>query len=181
MGGPAPAAQSVDLVKLVAMVDASKLAQAAGVASAAATGASAPLLKLAGPLPMLNNPGYGALDNLAIAAFVLLTILLLVRYGRGFLAHIAVLLGIVAGCALALGKMGFDKAGKAAWFDLVTPFAFGLPTFDPVMVPPRRLRRTEGRRGPARQSRYRACPSRQAGTRCQVAGANWVATPAKVC
>ena len=132
---------------------------------------------------MLNNPDYGALDNLAIAAFVLLTILLLVRYGRGFLAHIAVLLGIVAGCALALalGKMGFDKTGKAAWFDLVTPFAFGLPTFDPVMVPPRRLRRTEGRRGPARQSRYRACPSRQAGTRCQVAGANWVATPAKVC
>jgi uracil-xanthine permease len=136
MGGPAPAAQSVDMVKLVAMVDASKLAQAAGAASAAATGASAPMLKLAGPVPMLNNPGYGALDNLAIAAFVLFTILLLVRYGRGFVANIAVLLGIVAGCALAvaLGKMGFDKVGKAGWFDLVTPFAFGMPTFDPVMV-----------------------------------------------
>jgi uracil-xanthine permease len=94
------------------------------------------MLKLAGPVPMLNNPGYGALDNLAIAAFVLFTILLLVRYGRGFVANIAVLLGIVAGCALAvaLGKMGFDKVGKAGWFDLVTPFAFGMPTFDPVMV-----------------------------------------------
>ena len=135
MGGPAPAAQGVDMVKLVAMVDASKLAQSAGAASAA-TGASAPMLKLAGPLPMLNNPGYGALDNPAIAAFVLLTILLLVRYGRSFLANIAVLLGIVAGCALAvaLGKMGFEKVGEAAWFDLVTPFAFGLPTFDPVLL-----------------------------------------------
>ncbi len=136
MGGPAPAAQSVNLPKLAAMVDSARAVQAAAAASASATGASAPLLKLAGPVPMLDNPGYGALDNLAIAAFVLVAILLLVRHGRGFVANIAVLLGIVAGCAVAvaLGKMGFDKVAKAPWFDLVTPFAFGLPTFDPVMV-----------------------------------------------
>jgi len=36
--------------------------------------------------------------------------------------------------AMALGKMNFDKVGKAAWFDVVTPFAFGLPTFDVVMI-----------------------------------------------
>jgi uric acid transporter len=42
----------------------------------------------------------------------------------------------VAGCAVAmvLGKMNFDKVGKAAWFDVVTPFAFGMPTFDIVMI-----------------------------------------------
>jgi len=47
-----------------------------------------------------------------------------------------VLLGIVAGCAVAaaLGKMNLDKVAKAHWFDVVTPFAFGLPTFDPVMI-----------------------------------------------
>ena len=52
--------------------------------SAAATGASAalPALKLAGPVPMLNNPGYAALDNLAIAGAVLVFILLLVKFGR---------------------------------------------------------------------------------------------------
>ncbi len=85
---------------------------------------------------MLDNAGYGALDHMAIAAFVLVAILLLVRFGRGFLANISVLLGIVVGCvvAAALGKMHFDKVGKAAWFDIVTPFAFGLPTFDPVMI-----------------------------------------------
>ncbi|MEO8806513.1 MAG: solute carrier family 23 protein, partial [Burkholderiaceae bacterium] len=135
MGGPAPLAQSVDVPKLVAMVDGVK-ATAAAAAASVAPGASAPVMKLPGPIPLLNNPNYGALDNIAVAAFVLVVILLITRYSRGFLANISVLLGIVAGCVLAvlLGKMGFDKVGKAQWFDVVTPFAFGLPTFDIVMV-----------------------------------------------
>ena len=58
------------------------------------------------------------------------------KYSKGFIANISVLLGIVAGCAIAIGmgKMNFDKVGKAHWFDIVTPFAFGMPTFDPVMI-----------------------------------------------
>ena len=135
MGGPASLAQSPDVPKLVAMVDKVK-AGAAVAASAAAPGASAPALKLPGPIPMLDNPNYGALDNMAVAAAVLVFILLLVKYGRGFIANISVLLGIIAGCvvAAAMGKMNFDKVGKANWFDFVTPFAFGMPTFDIVMI-----------------------------------------------
>ena len=135
MGGPAPLAQSVDVPKLVAMVDGVK-ATAAAAAASVPLGASAPAMRLPGPIPMLDNINYGALDNMAIAAFVLVVILLITRYSRGFLANISVLLGIVAGCvlAVALGKMGFDKVGKAHWFDVVTPFAFGVPTFDIVMV-----------------------------------------------
>ncbi|WP_395700926.1 nucleobase:cation symporter-2 family protein [Aquabacterium sp.] len=127
MGGPAPLAQSVDVPKLAAMVDAAR---------ATAAAASAPLARLPGPVPMLDNPGYGALDNMAIAGAVLVFILLLVKYGRGFVANISVLLGIVAGCgvAAALGKMHFDKVAQAHWFDLVTPFAFGMPSFDGVMI-----------------------------------------------
>ena len=138
-GAPANFAQTVDVPRLVSMVDAAKAAAAAGAASAAAAGASAvaatPALKL-GPIPMLDNPAYGALDNLAIAAFVLLLVLMLVRFGKGFVANISVLLGIVAGCVLAasMGKMHFDKVAKAHWFDVVTPFVFGMPIFDPVMV-----------------------------------------------
>lgn len=137
-GAPAPLAQDVDVPKLVAMVDAAKAAAAAATASAAAAGgaASAVAVKLSGPIPMVNNPGYGALDNLAIAAFVLVVILLIVKYMKGFVANISVLLGIVIGCAVAaaLGKMSFDKVAKAHWFDVVTPFAFGMPTFDIVMI-----------------------------------------------
>ncbi len=137
MGGPAFLAQRTDVPKLVAMVDAAKAAAAAAAASAgvAAGAASAPALKL-GPIPMVDNPAYGALDDMAIAGVVLVFILLLVRYARGFVANISVLLGIVGGCAIAiaLGKMHFDKVATAHWFDVVTPFAFGMPTFDPVMI-----------------------------------------------
>jgi NCS2 family nucleobase:cation symporter-2 len=127
MGGPPNLAQAVDVPKLVAMVDGVK-------ASAAA--ASAPVAKLPGPIPMLDNASYGALDNMGIALFVLVVILLIARYSKGFLGNVSVLIGIIAGCAVAvaMGKMGFEKVAKANLFDIVTPFAFGLPTFDPVMV-----------------------------------------------
>ncbi|GAB3191007.1 nucleobase:cation symporter-2 family protein [Hydrogenophaga aquatica] len=127
LGGPPPMAQSVDVPKLVAMVDGAK---------AAAAQSGAELTKLPGPIPMVDNPAYGALDNLAIAAVVLVFILLLVKYTRGFVANISVLLGIVVGCVIAvgMGKMNFDKVDKAHWFDVVTPFAFGTPTFDIVMI-----------------------------------------------
>jgi NCS2 family nucleobase:cation symporter-2 len=141
MGGPANLAQSVDVPKLVTMVDGAKAAAAAAASSAslvvpAMPGAIAPDMKLPGPVPMLDNLNYGALDNLTIAVFVLVVILLIARYSRGFLANVSVLIGIIAGCVLAvgLGKMGFDKVARAPWFDVVTPFAFGMPTFDPVMV-----------------------------------------------
>jgi NCS2 family nucleobase:cation symporter-2 len=128
MGGPPNLAQNLDVPKLVAMVDGAK-------AAAASASSAAPVVKL-GPLPMLDNATYGALDNMAIAAFVLVVILLIARYSRGFLSNVSVLVGIVAGCVLAvgLGKMNFDKVQRANWVDIVTPLSFGMPTFDVVMV-----------------------------------------------
>ena len=125
MGGPAFLAQFTDVGRLVDMVD-----------SARYTALAAEVPVRIGPVPLVDNPDYGALDHLAIAGFVLAVILLLVKFGRGFVANISVLLGIVAGCvvAVALGKMNFDKVAKAGWIDVVTPFAFGMPTFDPVMI-----------------------------------------------
>jgi NCS2 family nucleobase:cation symporter-2 len=131
MGGPEFMAQTVDVTKLAVMLDSARASAAALPASGLGNG-----LKLPGPIPMLPSANYAALDNLAISGFVLACILLLVKYGRGFVANIAVLLGLAAGCglAIALGKMNFDKVGKANWFELVTPFSFGTPTFDVVMI-----------------------------------------------
>ncbi|MCB1911691.1 MAG: purine permease [Rhodocyclaceae bacterium] len=134
LGGPAFLAQSTDVPALVAMVDSAR--EAAAQANAALpAGAEAVPITL-GKIPMVDNPNYGALDNMAIAGLVLLVILLLVRFGRGFVANISVLLGLIFGCIVAVlvGKMGFEKVGAAHWFDVVTPFAFGMPTFDIVMV-----------------------------------------------
>ncbi|CAN5891385.1 nucleobase:cation symporter-2 family protein [soil metagenome] len=102
------------------------------VAAAKAAGTAIP----AGPAPMILNPNYAALDNLAIALFVLAAILLIAKFARGFVANISVLLGIVMGGVVAtlLGKMTFEKVGRAAWFDVVLPFHFGMPIFDPLLI-----------------------------------------------
>jgi len=36
--------------------------------------------------------------------------------------------------ASLLGMMSFDKVAKANWFELVLPFQFGMPVFDPVLI-----------------------------------------------
>ena len=90
-------------------------------------------LKLA---PTVPNPLYAAPGNILIAVLVLATILLIARFGRGFVANIAVLVGILVGgiIAAALGLMHFEKVAAAAWFAPIKPFHFGTPTFDPVMI-----------------------------------------------
>lgn len=105
--------------------------------TAAAAGTTLPpmpeKLGLAAPMP---NPAYAPLGNVGISAVVLVAIMLIARYGKGFVANISVLLGIIIGGVLAtiLGKMAFTKVGEAAWFGLITPFHFGTPIFDPVMI-----------------------------------------------
>ena len=84
----------------------------------------------------LKNPAYAPLGNVAVSAVVLLSILLIARFAKGFVANISVLLGIVIGCvvAIATGAMHFDKVAEAGYFALVTPFHFGMPSFDLVMI-----------------------------------------------
>jgi uric acid transporter len=84
--------------------------------------------------PAPNLPGYGDLTHLGMAAFVMVAILLLTRFGKGFVSNIAVLIGIVIGCvvAFAIGKMGFAKVANAEWFGIIYPFAFGVPKLDIV-------------------------------------------------
>jgi len=82
------------------------------------------------------NPAYGAPENLAIALIVLVAILLITKYAKGFVANIAVLLGLVVGfaIALALGRISFAGVADAKWLDVVMPFSFGMPTFDPGAI-----------------------------------------------
>ncbi|MCJ2052485.1 nucleobase:cation symporter-2 family protein [Methylobacterium sp. J-070] len=84
----------------------------------------------------LGNPRYGAPLYLAIAAFVLCVIMAITRYGTGFVNSASVLIGIVAGMIVAgfFGLVDLGRVAGAPWFDIVRPFAFGLPTFDPVSI-----------------------------------------------
>jgi uracil-xanthine permease len=95
-----------------------------------------PLPKGLSIVPSVPNPKYADLGGLGIAALVLVSILLIVKYGRGFIANISVLLGIVIGAVVAtlFGFMTFEKVGNAAWVDIVLPFHFGMPQFDPILI-----------------------------------------------
>ena len=87
-------------------------------------------------LPTVPNPKYADLTGFGVAALVLVSILLIVKFAKGFIANISVLLGIVIGgvVATAMGIMTYEKVGKAPWFDVVLPFHFGAPQFDPVLI-----------------------------------------------
>ena len=98
-----------------------------------AAGGQPMLFSASGPVP---NPEYGAPINLALAGTVLLAILLMTAYFKGFLANVAVLLGLVIGfvIAIALGRVHLGGLGDAAWVRIVLPFQFGLPTFDVMSI-----------------------------------------------
>ncbi|MBP6132587.1 nucleobase:cation symporter-2 family protein [Thauera sp.] len=85
---------------------------------------------------MVDNPAYGAPEYLAIAAIVLVVVLAITRYGRGFLSNVAVLLGMGVGfaIAIALGKVSFDGLADVHWISVVTPLHFGMPVFDPISI-----------------------------------------------
>ena len=85
---------------------------------------------------MIPNPNRDALDGFALSLIVLLVILGVTRFGKGFLANIAVLLGIIVGAILAalIGKMEFGAVGKAAWVGVTLPFQFGFPEFQIVPI-----------------------------------------------
>lgn len=88
----------------------------------------------AGGLP--TSPDYGAPLHLGVALIVLVVILLIMKYVKGFFANIAVLLGIVVGfiIAVALGKVNFGGVADAKWVALVYPFQFGMPAFDLIAI-----------------------------------------------
>ncbi|MGL5513846.1 MAG: nucleobase:cation symporter-2 family protein [Sporomusa sp.] len=81
-------------------------------------------------------PDFADVGNLALASTVLIIIIVLYRALKGFWSNIAVLLGLVIGTLLAasLGMANFSQVSTAAWFQLVTPLAFGMPVFDVTAI-----------------------------------------------
>lgn len=70
----------------------------------------------------------GSLRNLGIATFVLVAILLLYRFGPGFLGATAVLGGLVLGYVIAsmFGMVDWGRVADAPWVAAPEPLKFGL-------------------------------------------------------
>jgi uric acid transporter len=74
---------------------------------------------------------FGAAGYLAVAALVLAVILLVIKFTRGFLQNVAVLIGITVGYLLtiALGWTDFSGIAEEPIVRVVMPLQFGMPQF----------------------------------------------------
>ncbi|RYL95866.1 purine permease [Sporolactobacillus sp. THM7-4] len=75
--------------------------------------------------------GFGSAQNLMLGFGVLLLIIVMNRWLKGFMRTISVLVSIIAGTIAAafMGMVDFSNVAKAGWFHLIEPFSFGMPTF----------------------------------------------------
>jgi uric acid transporter len=89
-----------------------------------------------GAAKVVPNPDRDALDGFVLSLIVLLVILAVTRFGKGFWSNIAVLIGIVVGAVVAaiFGKMDFAGVARAPWAGVTIPFQFGFPDFQIVPI-----------------------------------------------
>jgi OHCU decarboxylase len=83
-----------------------------------------------------EHPQPGNPRNLALALGTLALIVIIQRVCRGFLATVAVLIGLVVGTlvAWAIGAAGFASVAGMGWVGVTTPFFFGVPRFSLAAV-----------------------------------------------
>jgi xanthine permease len=74
------------------------------------------------------DANYGAPANLGIAAFVLVTVIALVQFGKGIVSAAAVVLGMFVGylLCLSLGMINFSAVEQAQVFALPQPLHYGM-------------------------------------------------------
>jgi xanthine permease len=74
---------------------------------------------------------FGAPKNLALGVFVMLFIILINKFFKGFWQAISVLLGLIVGTIVAsfMGMTHFEEVRRSGWLNVVTPFYFGMPKF----------------------------------------------------
>ncbi|AYA77641.1 purine permease [Bacillus sp. Y1] len=79
-----------------------------------------------------GSPDFGSMTNISLAFGTLLFIIVLYRFFTGFVRSISILLGLLAGTVVAafMGMVNFSAVAEASWFHMVTPFYFGMPTFE---------------------------------------------------
>ncbi|MCW9714978.1 nucleobase:cation symporter-2 family protein [Avibacterium sp. 21-594] len=75
-----------------------------------------------------NDPNYATPENLIMASFVLVIVVILVQWGKGIFSAAAIVIGMMTGyvVALALGWVNFDGVKQAQIFAVPQPLHFGL-------------------------------------------------------
>lgn len=81
----------------------------------------------AGGVPKIGTEAYGSLQSWSLALVVVFVTLGVKFFMRGMWSVAAVLIGLLAGYAVAyaMGMVNFGGVGRAAWIAMPRPFAFG--------------------------------------------------------
>jgi len=74
---------------------------------------------------------FGSLAHLGLGFATIVLIVFIQRFGRGMIANLSVLLGLIAGTGFAAltGQTSFAQVGVTPWFALARPLLFGVPHF----------------------------------------------------
>ncbi len=86
-----------------------------------------------------DNPtaaSYGLTSHIALAGFVMLTIVVITRFFSGFISQIAVLLSLAIGTLVAwpMGLLNFSSVANAKWFGFSGFLHFGAPKFEAAAI-----------------------------------------------
>ena len=78
-----------------------------------------------------TSKDFGQPSHIGLAALVVLFIVLISRFFRGFIGQTSVLISIVLGCLVAwpMGLLHFPDVSSAKWVGFPSPFHFGAPKF----------------------------------------------------
>ncbi|MDQ7824930.1 MAG: nucleobase:cation symporter-2 family protein [Candidatus Eremiobacteraeota bacterium] len=83
-----------------------------------------------------DSPDFGAPVHFITAISVLLVIILITRFGKGFFTSIAVLTAMIGGtaCWFFMGRISLAGIDAEPWVAFIRPFWFGMPRFDLIAI-----------------------------------------------
>ena len=92
--------------------------------------------KLEGSIPYLQKTSFGSVQNWILAAVTLLVVLICNQFGKGYFKLANILIGILAGyaVALAMGMVSFETVTSAGWIALPKFRPFGMAFPIPAVV-----------------------------------------------
>ena len=79
-----------------------------------------------------GSPDFGQTHNLILALVTLAAIIIIHRFGKGFVKSISVLIGLIIGTVVGsmMRLVSFHSVAAASWLNIVHPFYFGRPHFN---------------------------------------------------
>lgn len=89
----------------------------------------------AGGVPMMGKPEFGSGHHWMLAGIVIAVTVILKSFTKGLLSSASVLIGLLAGYAVAylMGDVNLGKVAGASWFQIPQPFKYGIE-FDPGII-----------------------------------------------